>query len=273
MSALKSWRRVIAPLVLAGTAMLVGCTDDSLPTCTDPTAQNLLKKILVNSVARGLDLSTREPGWLEKVERATEVKLTMVRTTGTDEEYRKRSCAAQLQMIVPSGTEVSSVEYTIQQTDDKKDLLVEMRGHDYLVLSLGVMTGDAAFKRAIANMPTQKQPATTGAASPAPSTPSAPGAAAPLTPAPTATGPTRTVADATLIWLNCEDLCHLQYKTAQGELKSALCTEAPICRQWTESPPEFNKRIGSRATLTLGTQFVPEGGVTLDSLQGIEWRQ
>ncbi|HEX7894271.1 MAG TPA: hypothetical protein VF447_08785, partial [Terriglobales bacterium] len=245
-----------------GVVLLAGC-DEPLPTCSDPAIQDLVKQILFNEMAKQTQGMTERPGWLENAKKVAKIKLAMVRTTATNERYGRQSCEAQLQAQLPNDAGAIDVQYSIQQSDDKKDILVQMTGHAPLALVMGISARKLEFSPATTDVPAlQSVPAPS--ASPKPPQP----VAVARTPPSTAV---RTVADVTVIWLDCEDLCHLQYKTAQGELKSALCTEAPICQQWSGNPPEFKKHVGSHATLKLGSQFVPEGGVTLDSVQGLEW--
>jgi hypothetical protein len=258
-------RLAMSLAVVIGIGLLAGC-EAPLPECSDPSVQDLVKQILFDEVAKQSGGRAAQPGWLENVRKVTKIKLSMIRTTGSNERYGKRSCEAELQAQLPNDGGTYGVKYTIQQSDDKKDMLVQMTGHASLVVIIGFGARNLEFSRTTTTGVPASQSAPVPSAPPKP--PQQPVAVVPALPSMAV----RTVADVTVIWLDCEDLCHLQYKTAQGELKSALCTEAAICRQWAENPPEFNKRIGSHATLQLGSQFVPEGGVTLDSVQELEWK-
>lgn len=273
MSAAKSWRLAAATLMLATvTALVSGCVEDSLPTCSDPRTEGVIKQIFFNEMAAQTSLIGPGPAWMEKVKQVSKINLAMVRTIKTNERYTKRSCEAELQVQLPNDRGAVAIEYTIQQTDDKKDTLVRMTGHVPLAVAISAAALSPEFMRATAAVSGSPPAVTAPLVSAKPSQPApAASSSTSTSSAPTAAGPVKTVADATLIWLECQDLCHLQYKTAQGELKSALCTEAPVCQQWSQNPPEFKKHVGSRATLKLGSQFVPEGGATLDSVQGLEW--
>lgn len=256
-------RRAMALVLALGIGLLAGC-GDQLPTCSDPAVQDLVQQILFNEMATQNSLRPPVPGWLENAKKVAQVKLAMIRTTSTNERYGRRSCEAELQVRLPNDAGAVPIKYTIQQSDDKQDVLIQMTGHVLLAQVMGGSAYKLDFKRAATDVPAS-QSAPAPSASPKPPQPVA------VAPTPLSTA-TRTVADVTLIWLECQDLCHLQYKTAQGDLKSALCTEAPICQQWSGNPSEFKKHVGSHATLKLGSQFVPEGGVTLDSVQELEWK-
>lgn len=245
--------------LIAVVAVLCSCGQQA-PGCADLKTHELMSQMLFDSVAAQTNLAAVEPGWLNTVKKHARVSVATIRTVGTDKETGKVHCAAKLVVQLPNDAESANVEYTSQLTNDKSEHLVEMVGHQTLALIVGSLARKEEFKRATSSSngtsPTRPPPPIAVAPSPAPSTASA---------APRAV-------DVTLTRLDCGDFCHLQYKSAQGELKSALCTEAPICQQWTADPDSFEKHIGSHAALKLVSKFVPEGGETIDSVMALAWR-
>lgn len=255
-------RKIWVAGLMAVAAALCGCGQQA-PGCADPKTHELMSQMLFDSVAAQTNLSAVEPGWLNTVKKYAKVSVTTIRTVGTDKETGKVHCAAKLVVQLPNDAESADVEYTSQLTDDKSEHLVEMVGHQTLALIVGSMARKDEFKRA-----TSSNNATTNPTRP---TPPPPMAATPA-PAPSIASTTPRTVDVTLMRLDCGDFCHLQYKTGQGELKSALCAEAPICQQRTDDPNSFEKHVGSHALLKLSSKFVPEGGETLDNVVGLEWR-
>jgi hypothetical protein len=201
------------------------------------------------------------PGWLDKVKKTATLDLSMIRTTRSDERHGERLCEAQLSINLPERFGPLPVVYRIQQSDDGENMTVQITGHEMLASAAAV--ADRALER--------ERAAARAAAQAAPPPPTPPVTATP-TPTASAAAPARTISDVTLIWLECGDRCHLQYKTAQGEVTSALCEEAAVCRQWGDNPPEFKKHVGARANLKLAKQFIAEAGEAVDSLQELEWR-
>lgn len=258
MSALKRWLAALA--LVAGAGLLAGC-QEALPTCSDKEVHDLITQIFFKEMVSQEIITAITPGWLDKVKKTATLDLSMIRTTKSDERHGERLCEAQLSINLPERFGPLPVVYRIQQSDDGENLTVQITGHEML-----------ASAAAVADRALERERAAARAASQAATQPPTP----PVTTIATAAAPTtasaRTVSDATLIWLECGDRCHLQYKTADGEVTSALCEDPAICRQWGDNLPEFKKHVGAHANLKLVKKFVQEAGEAVDTLQELEWR-
>lgn len=251
--------------LVSATVAIVSC-DESVPACSDQQTKDLVSQIFFDDVPRSrspADLALREAAWLETVKKVAKVTLQAVRTSAIDEKVGKISCEATLLVELPNYKASAAIEYTSQLTD-KKEQWVQMAGHKQLAWDTGAMARTDEFKRAVAAVATaQVKPAKTFAVSGSSKLINAGGA-------PKA-AQRNTVVNATMARLVCGDYCQLEYKTAEGELKSTLCAEAPVCKQWEQDPSSFTKHIGSHATLGIGSMYVPEAGKSLDSIQELEW--
>lgn len=83
--------------------------------------------------------------------------------------------------------------------------------------------------------------------------------------------PTRKVSGVILQALECNDTCQLKYVDADGSSQAALCNAPKECRSWAEAPKTFMPLIGAKADLMIGKKYVPEGGITLDSVVEISF--
>lgn len=266
-------------------ALLAAC-GTATPECGSNDTVALVKQVFWEQIENQPKFTTADSRWFEKLKKLAAVKVSSIRTTGTDEKLGRISCEGTLEVQMPPGLQnemriyamtqkvkwkddslSAEIEYRSQLTDDRKEQMVEVAGHTPLGNVIGDIARSGAFARAAAvavqGGSTSGQPASSSTPPAASAKAASVGAAVPQR--------SRVERNATLIWLECGDMCHLQYKTAGGEVKSALCTEAAICRQWIDDPTSFKKQVGSRAALTLASQFVQEAGESMDSVVALEW--
>jgi|GEM_PF-6409780 len=80
----------------------------------------------------------------------------------------------------------------------------------------------------------------------------------------------RSVTGVVLDGFECDDYCHLAYFDAAGASRTAICTDAELCRRWTKQPAAFAALVGTTADLVIGQRFIPEGNTTGDSVLEIK---
>jgi hypothetical protein len=86
---------------------------------------------------------------------------------------------------------------------------------------------------------------------------------------PASTQATRIVNAVTLQSFECGDTCQLQYADASGQSHSAICSDSKLCDAWADESKKFVPLIGAKADLVVGKKFVPEGNVTIDSIEEV----
>lgn len=92
---------------------------------------------------------------------------------------------------------------------------------------------------------------------------------APKSESPESKQATRSVTAVTLQSFECGDTCQLRYADASGESHSAICSDSKLCVAWADELKRFAPLIGAKADLVVGKKFVPEGSVTMDSIEEV----
>lgn len=257
---------IIKTLTCATTAifLLAGCSTKP-PGCSDEKTTALVASIFIDELAAGI----RETS--EKLSQITSASVSKVRTVDTDGKNNVVQCEGSLDLLLPAsavavledttltqsfkqrfnlklvegGRAVVStdVQYTSRMTDDKKDHLVGLGGYENLVASFVPLNSFKPF-RAVSPKPKVDNASKQKTES-------------------------KTVTGATVLGLECGDLCHLSYKDETGKVASALCGDDKLCPKWVDDPQAFKKVIGSMATLTIGKEFIPDANAMVDSISAI----
>jgi hypothetical protein len=136
-------------------AALAGCGNKP-PACGDEQNMTVVKQIFNDELAASNVQPSQDTGWLDKFKQASKTEFSTIRTTGLDEKIGKVSCAATMVTTFPEGAKnllantmlpdafkkdypglnmkvnglalSTDIEYSSQMTDDKKNLLVEVKG-------------------------------------------------------------------------------------------------------------------------------------------------
>lgn len=257
---------IIKNLICATTVifLLAGCSTKP-PGCSDEKTTALVTSIFIDELAAGI----RETA--EKLSQITSASVSKVRTVDTDGKSNVVQCEGSLDVLLPAsavsvledttltqsfkqrfnlklvedGRAVVSmdVHYTSRMTDDKKDHLVGLSGYENLVASFVHLNSFRPF-RAVSSKPKVDTASKQKAES-------------------------KTVTGATVLGLECGDLCYLSYKDETGKVTSALCGDDKFCSKWVDDPQAFKKVVGSIATLTIGKEFISDAKSTVDSISAI----
>ena len=280
------------------------CSDEKTIELVKRIFQQSLAKKLNEPVNEGGFLEKMTKDQIEKLKQDIKLVVSTIRTSASDEKAGKVACDAVLEaefphaakdpikrLIVPgalmsdpipvpkdlerlvflnvrlhdtgtrdlkvNGLVVSTeIQYTSQMTDDKKEHLVEMRGFKGVVDLVSALGSMGVFKPVSATTTTNDFKAT-----------ATPSAEAEIAAAKVA--PKRNVSGVTLQAFECGDTCQLKYVDANGNSQTAICTDTKGCRSWAERTREFLPLIGAKADLVIGKKYIPEGGVTMDNVEGI----
>jgi hypothetical protein len=136
-------------------AALAGCGNKP-PACGDEQNMTVVKQIFNDELAASNNQPSQDTGWLDKFKQGSKIEFSTIRTTGLDEKIGKVSCAATMVTTFPEGAMKllastmlpeafkkdypglnmkvnglalsTDIEYSSQMTDDKKNLLVEVKG-------------------------------------------------------------------------------------------------------------------------------------------------
>lgn len=151
-----SYRRIFAATLSAAlAAILVGCGDKA-PSCADPATVSLVQQIYQQSFDKEhASMSPERQRRVQFTSMDTEVTLETITTASTDEATGKKTCSAALTTVMPQDaiptdqrmlnhlrgtyepqgaaldgrTVKGNVTYTVQRTEDSKDVLVKLTGH------------------------------------------------------------------------------------------------------------------------------------------------
>ncbi len=135
--------------------LLAGCGDKS-PSCADPATVSLVQQIYQQSFDKEhASMSPERQRRVQFTSKDTKVTLETITTASTDEATGKKTCAAVLTTVMPQdaiptdqrmlnhlrgtyepqgagldgNTVKGNVTYTVQRTEDSKDILVKLTGH------------------------------------------------------------------------------------------------------------------------------------------------
>lgn len=160
-------------LILFGMAfLLAGCTPTP-PTCVDQQSTDLVKKILLKSIADSASQIGLEERSAQRIANSIQIAVMAIRTRSTDDKSKRVTCDAVLEITLPElaarsaneptfrvalsssfdiqNVEVSgraiktNIEYTSQLTDDTKQQYVESKGQASLVGALLVLNSMGNF--------------------------------------------------------------------------------------------------------------------------------
>lgn len=136
-------------------AILAGCGDKT-PSCADPATVSLVQQIYQQSFdTEHASMSPERQRRVQFTSKATKVTVEAITSVSTDEATGKKTCSAMLTMVMPQdaiptdqrmlnhlrgtyepqgagldGNAVKgNVTYTVQRTEDSKDVLVKLTGH------------------------------------------------------------------------------------------------------------------------------------------------
>lgn len=126
------------------------------------------------------------------------------------------------------------------------------------------------FFMVVAAMPKVKDAPSAERAAPPTASTNRGGAARPTTGASAGPPSRRSVTGVVLDGFECDDYCHLAYFDAAGASRTAICTDADLCRRWAKQPAAFAALVGTTADLVIGQRFIPEGNTTEDSVLEIK---
>ena len=149
----------------------------STPNCTDEKTVGLVKNIFCNSLEQTAASWFMNKSLVNNIMTADQISVTMIRTVAYDKKIGKYTCDAVIEAKIPEaiaevasspffkasvsqsagagsveidgGVVKSEIRYTSQITDDKKQHLVELRGHKSIVdvvVTLGLMGAMYASK-------------------------------------------------------------------------------------------------------------------------------
>ena len=244
---------------------IAGCSSKP-PGCSDEKTTALTSRIFIGELAAGIGETA------EKLGQIVSTSVSKVRTLDSDEKSNIVRCEGILNVQLPAGaakiigdslyaenwqkkfnmqiveggraTISTNIEYTSRMTNDKKDHIVGLRGHENLVLSFERLTLNGAYsifntKLGVDNNVSKHEVGS------------------------------KILTGATILGLECGDMCHLEYRDHSGKSHSALCGDGKLCRKWADDPQAFKHVVGSMATLTIGKEFIPEANSSIDSITAI----
>ena len=278
-------------LLMASVLLLAACGKNT-PQCSDPEVLSLVKSIYQQTANKAISGEpAKSQARFRYTEKESKLSVETITVDSVDEKVGKSSCQADLQVTVPATAMVDmdpetvahinniyavkqggiqgntlkvQINYTAQRTADKKELLVTAVGLKQLV--------DLVYDVSILRF--QNKPFPPDASSNTATTPLIPTSTSTVSsntsgespPSSTPSSAVRLVKDVTLLGFECGDTCQLKYQDPIAGKQSALCSDAKLCRGWSDNPASFAASVGKQADLTIARQFVKEGGVTLDSI-------
>lgn len=146
-------------------AILTGCTK-SQPTCIDDATISLVKQAVDESLEKQLSDGAKDDALFARVKKRIQVAITTIRTSKKDDKIGKVSCDASLEITIANPEQITGdpsfkalqnakqipdalhtsgpawktdIQYTAQNTEDTRDLLVELSGHDNMVRLLSAV--------------------------------------------------------------------------------------------------------------------------------------
>lgn len=159
--------------VLAAVLALQGC-DSKPPACSDEATLGLVKQIWNETVEKNSAQFRQGKAFASQIETGTEFKVTAVRTNQYNDQSKKYLCDAVAELKIPkdavpalddpmfkatvlrdsrmqnlvfNGNVIKNdVQFTSQMTDDGKEHLVEITGHQPLVDVAYMVTMYGAFR-------------------------------------------------------------------------------------------------------------------------------
>lgn len=110
-------KKVATFTLISSVAFLSACST-STPTCSDTETVDLVKEITMDEL---------RSAW-GNAANSLDVSVEAIRTTDRNETVDSYTCAAQLEMTGPGGTETADISYTVQSTDKGDEFYVEVYG-------------------------------------------------------------------------------------------------------------------------------------------------
>jgi len=151
--------------VLLFATVIVGCNKNQ-PSCVDDSAISLVKQIVEESLQKEVGNDGGDTVLLDRVKKRIQIAVTTIRTSNKDEKIGKVTCDASLEITLANVGQIvddpifktlqnamptpatidttgpvwkTDIQYTAQNTEDTKDLLVEMSGHNLMVSLLATL--------------------------------------------------------------------------------------------------------------------------------------
>lgn len=151
-----SHRRSYAVTLAAALAVMLGGCGDKTPSCADPATVSLVQQIYQQSFDKEhASMSPERQRRVQFTSNDTKVTVEAITTASTDEATGKKTCSAVLSTVMPQDTIPTdqrmlnhlrgiyepqgaaldgrtvkgNVTYTVQRTEDSKDVLVKLTGH------------------------------------------------------------------------------------------------------------------------------------------------
>lgn len=291
-----------------GTAMLLvlaGCGTKA-PACGDESTVGLVKQVFLDSLKENRGLLGGVSGWTTIFEQPGAVTVQSIRTT-VDNAGKGNLCAATLavtfpekaaeklgspvmKMILgqdPEGSAIKinansasiEVQYTTSVTDDGKQQIIELDGHQALAEWLWGFGVTGAFGVGAADQPKTPQQQTapdasaTAPAEPAPVVSESPSTGLPSSqPAAAAKQPEaeqqETGDDGStriqLVSFECGVSCHLEYIGPNGKRDTALCNQADLCKQWESRARDFKRDASRTAHAQMASSELSDGKEIVD---------
>lgn len=156
--------RSLMAIVLFAT-IVVGC-GKTQPTCIDDPTITLVKQAVEESLQKDVSDASKDTALLDRLQRRIQIAVTTIRTSNKDEKIGKVTCDASLEITLKNADQIvgdpvfkalqktnripvsidasgpawkTDIQYTAQNTEDTKNLLIELRGHTAMVRLLSTL--------------------------------------------------------------------------------------------------------------------------------------
>lgn len=155
----------LSAIVLCAT-VVVAC-GKTQPSCIDASTTTLVKQIVEESLQKDILGANHSTMLFDRLKKRIQVAVTTIRTSNKDEKIGKVTCDASLEITVANADEIAGdpvfkslrntehrfasietrgpvwktdIQYTAQNTEDTKNLLVELSGHRPMVHLLSTLS-------------------------------------------------------------------------------------------------------------------------------------
>lgn len=108
----------VAAFALMGSIGFLSACSSSTPNCSDTETTDLIKEITMDEL---------RANWGDSAKGIT-LDVAAIRTTEHNKSLDSYTCAAQLEMTGPGGTEGGDITYTVHSTDKGDEFYVEVYG-------------------------------------------------------------------------------------------------------------------------------------------------
>lgn len=149
-------KRTTAVTLVATSVVLLAACGDKVPSCADPATVSLVRQIYQQSFDKEhASMSPERQRSVQITSKNTKVNVESITTTRSDESTGKKTCSAVLTTVMPQdaiptdqrmlnhlrgtyepqgaalegNTVKGNVTYTVQRTEDSREMLVKLTGH------------------------------------------------------------------------------------------------------------------------------------------------